>query len=60
VLSETKVMRDIHSVREKMSADLRPLSPTERAEKTNREATEIAERYGVKVIEKAPQRISVQ
>jgi len=59
VLSETKVMQDVHSIREKMSADLRPLSPAERADKTNREAVKIAEKYGFKVIEKAPQRISV-
>ena|GEM_PF-1426362 len=59
MLSETKVLRDIHAVREKMSADLRPLTSAQRAEKTNREAIEIAEKYGFTVIDKASQRASV-
>jgi hypothetical protein len=52
VLSETTVMRDIHVIREKMSAELQLLSTAERAEKTNREAIKIAEIYGFKLIEK--------
>ena len=52
MLSETKVLRDIHAVREKMSAELRQLTPAQRAEKTNQEAMEIAEKYGFTVIEK--------
>ena len=52
MLSETRVMQNVHIIREKMSAELKPLLPTERAEKTNREAAKIAEKYGFKVIEK--------
>ena len=59
MLTETRVMQDVHSIREKMSAELKLLSPIERAEKTNREAAKIAETYGLKVVEKAPQRMSV-
>ena len=59
MLSETKVMRDVHITREKMSAELKLLSPAERAEKTNREAVKIAEKYGFKVIEKVPHGIGV-
>jgi hypothetical protein len=49
VLTEIKVMQDIHKVREKMSAELKPLSPVERAKKTNDEAVKIAEKYGLRV-----------
>ena len=59
MLSETKVLRDIHIVREKMSADLRPLTPAQRAEKTNREAIEVAKKYGFTVIEKVSRKASV-
>ena len=53
MLSETKVMQDVHGIREKMSAELKLLSPMERAEKTNHEAVKIAEKYGFNFIEKS-------
>jgi hypothetical protein len=50
--NESRAMKEIHEIREQISEENKGLTPEERAKETNRIGTELAAKYGLKVIQK--------
>ncbi len=50
MLSESKILKNVHNVRAEMSTELEKLTPSERANKINSDAREIIKKYGLKVV----------
>ncbi|WP_157910232.1 hypothetical protein [Petroclostridium xylanilyticum] len=50
--NEPRALREIHEIREKMYEETKNLTPEERAEKRRKEGREIAEKYGLKIVQK--------
>lgn len=48
--NEPRAMKEVHDIREAISNETKNLSPKERAELTNKEGREIAEKYGLKIV----------
>jgi hypothetical protein len=49
---EPRALREIHEIREKIFEETKNMAPEERAERRNKIGKEIAEKYGLKVIQK--------
>jgi len=49
---EPRALREIHEIREQIFEETKNMTPEERAERRNRIGKEIAEKYGLKLIQK--------
>jgi hypothetical protein len=45
-MNEPEVMRELHEIRARMSAETKDMTPEQRADRTNAIAAEIAKQYG--------------
>ncbi|MBZ4688481.1 MAG: hypothetical protein JG764_2114 [Clostridiales bacterium] len=50
--SEPRDMKEVHDIRKAIAEETKNLSTKERAELTNREGREIAEKYGLKIVQR--------
>lgn len=50
--SEPRAMKEVHDIRKAIAEGTKNLSPKERVESTNREGREVAEKYGLKIMQK--------
>ncbi len=48
--SEPRAMREIHEIREKLYEEMKNMAPGEYTARVNREAEELAEKYGLKML----------
>lgn len=50
--SKPRAIKEVHDIRKAIADETRNLSPKERAELTNREGREIAEKCGMKIVQR--------